>query len=170
VDQVKTAAWREANRDRWEMFERLARPPKKLEQHESSLSSSMGYTGYEYRWAEGGSVPRLFRAIAALVLCCAMSGSICAAGGELNLPSIWQRFAEVKQHTETEVKKEASRSQAAKRQTLLKHRVEQLRKSGKQAAAIPMAQRSLALTERRHGREHPNVATARNTLGHRAGV
>jgi len=95
-----------------------------------------------------------------------MSGSVCAAGGESNLPSTWQRFAEVKPRTETEVKKEASRSQAAKHQTLLKHRVEQLRKAGKQAAAIPMAQRSLALAERRHGREHPNVATALNTLGH----
>ena len=111
-------------------------------------------------------MPRLFRAIAALVVCCAMSGSVCAAGGKSNLPSTWQRFAEVKPRTETEVKKEASRSQAAKHQTLLKHRVEQLRKAGKHAAAIPMAQRSLALTERRHGREHPNVATALNTLGH----
>jgi esterase/lipase superfamily enzyme len=108
----------------------------------------------------------LFRTSTALVLCYALSGSVCAAGGVSNSPGTWQRLAEVKPRAETEVKKEPSRSEAAKRQTLLRHRVEQLRKAGKHAAAIPMAQRSLALTERRHGREHPNVATALNTLGH----
>jgi tetratricopeptide (TPR) repeat protein len=103
------------------------------------------------------------------VLCWILVGSSFQFAGadEHSLPqrNDLQQFAQAKPHQEHEAKKEPSRSEAAKRQTLFRHRVEQLRKAGQHAVAIPMAQRSLALAERRHGREHPNVATALNTLG-----
>ena len=117
----------------------------------------------------GLSVPGrdLIRSIAVLCWILVGSSSQLARADEHSLPqrNDLQQFAQAKPHQEHEAKKEPSRSEAAKRQTLLRHRVEQLRKAGQHAVAIPMAQRSLALAERRHGREHPNVATALNTLG-----
>ena len=109
----------------------------------------------------------LIRFLAALCWILVGSSFQLAGADEHSLPqrNDLQQFAQAKPHREHEAKKEPSRSEAAKRQTLLRHRVEQLRKAGQHAVAIPMAQRSLALAEERHGREHPNVATALNTLG-----
>lgn len=86
-------------------------------------------------------------------------------GHWLDRASNLQQLAQAKPRQEQEAKKEPSQSDSAKRQALLKRRVEQLRKAGSHAAAIPLAQRSLALAERRHGHDHPAVATALTTLG-----
>jgi esterase/lipase superfamily enzyme len=108
----------------------------------------------------------LIKPFVVLVLCCVLIGSSLVKaedhwpGSSNNL----QRLAEQKPRAEP-AKKEASRSGAAARQARLRRRVGQLRKAGKQAAAISTAQRSLTLAEQRHGREHPNVATALTTLG-----
>jgi len=71
---------------------------------------------------------------------------------------------QAKQHDER-VHKDATHLESARRQALLKRRVEQLRKAGKHDVAVSTARRSLALAERLHGREHPAVAMALTTLG-----
>jgi tetratricopeptide (TPR) repeat protein len=102
------------------------------------------------------------------LLGCALVGTI-SRGAEaedrrLGAANDLLQLAQTRSH-EPEAKKEAPRIDAARRQALLKRRVEQLRKAGKHDAAVSTARRSLALAEQRHGREHPSVATALTTLG-----
>jgi esterase/lipase superfamily enzyme len=118
----------------------------------------------------GVSVARHNLISAFALLCgCVLIGSVAKLKAEDRTPFLsnnLQQLAQLKPRAEPEAKnKDAPRSDAAKRQALLKRRVEQLRKAGKHAAAIPTAQRSLALAEQRHGREHPSVAMALTTLG-----
>jgi esterase/lipase superfamily enzyme len=102
------------------------------------------------------------------LLGCVLIGSnsqgVEAEDRRLGLATDMQQLAEMKPR-EPQTKKEVPRIDAARRQALLKRRVEQLRKAGKHDAAVSAAQRSLALAEQRHGREHPSVATALTTLG-----
>ena len=82
-----------------------------------------------------------------------------------DLANDWQQSAQLKPGAEPQAKKESPSSDPARRQALLKRRVETLRKAGAHDTAVFTAQRSLALAEQRHGREHPSVATALTTLG-----
>jgi tetratricopeptide (TPR) repeat protein len=113
-------------------------------------------------------VRQLTRSLALVLLGCALVGTI-SRGAEaedrrLGAANDLLQLAQTRSH-EPEAKKEAPRIDAARRQALLKRRVEQLRKAGKHDAAVSTARRSLALAEQRHGREHPSVATALTTLG-----
>lgn len=110
---------------------------------------------------------QLTKSLALVLFGCALVGAICR-GAEvedrrLGAANDLLQLAQTRSR-EPEAKKEAPRIDAARRQALLKHRVEQLRKAGKHDAAASTAQRSLALAEQRHG-EHPSVATALTTLG-----
>ena len=113
-------------------------------------------------------VRQLTRSLALVLLGCALVGAISraaeAADRRLGAANDLLQLAQTRSH-EPEAKKEAPRIDAARRQALLKRRVEQLRKAGKHDAAVSTARRSLALAEQRHGREHPSVATALTTLG-----
>ena len=111
---------------------------------------------------------QLTRSLALVLLGCALVGAICrgaeAEDRRLGAANDLLQLAQTRSR-EPEAKKEAPRIDAARRQALLKRRVEQLRKAGKHDAAVSTARRSLALAEQRHGREHPSVATALTTLG-----
>jgi tetratricopeptide (TPR) repeat protein len=48
--------------------------------------------------------------------------------------------------------------------TKLNQQIEQLKQAGKIADAIPLAQRAVVASERQHGRNHPDVAKALDTL------
>jgi esterase/lipase superfamily enzyme len=106
------------------------------------------------------------RFFATFFLCCALIGAV---GQKLNAEdrgprqSGFELLAQSQPH-EQQTRK-ATQPDSIRRQALLKRRVEQLRKAGKHDVAISTAQRSLALAERMHGREHPAVATALTTLG-----
>lgn len=99
------------------------------------------------------------------VLICSNSQKANAESCSFDLANDWQQLAQLKPGTEPQAKKEITSSDAARRQALLKRRVEQLRKAGAHDTAVFTAQRSLALAEQRHGHEHPSVAMALTTLG-----